>query len=406
MKGKHMYKKLGKALLFLLTLALLLAATASSALAACAVSLTPSDTAASGSSLVMEVTVSGDTVYGAELEVTFDSSAFILTAIDLPYAAGASDLAWQYASTVAQANSSGSFALSTLSRDDFQEGDTVVSLIFAAKEGATGASEFGFALSNVANANYGTEQAATATASVNLYQITFDGNGGTVDGAATGSLSAVQGGVITLPTPARAGYVCRGWSDGASVYAPGDSYTVTANTALTAQWAVNADIVLADFAYAATGCQMLAVKLDDACSGLPALTLNGAAYTFFSTTDRNYLRLVDSAASSGVVYVALIPGTVRAEDVVLGLALDTEARLTAIDRRGDVTSADGSDAQDGTIGTADLGLLTDLLKDPNAYSIGAIGVKARLSCDLNTTDGATNFGSIDDVAAMINAMTN
>jgi len=67
------------------------------------------------------------------------------------------------------------------------------------------------------------------------YTITYDLNGGTLDGK-TGivTVSVEKGATIILPRPTRGGYVFAYWEG--SRYEAGESYTVTGNHTFTAQW--------------------------------------------------------------------------------------------------------------------------------------------------------------------------
>ena len=70
------------------------------------------------------------------------------------------------------------------------------------------------------------------------YSISYDLNGGTLDGK-TGvvTLQIEEGTVITLPKPAREGYSFDYWQG--SRYEAGASYTVTGDHTFTAQWKAN-----------------------------------------------------------------------------------------------------------------------------------------------------------------------
>ena len=65
------------------------------------------------------------------------------------------------------------------------------------------------------------------------WAVNYDANGGT---CGTASNSVKEGDSVTLPTATRDGYTFTGWSDGATTYAAGASYTPTADVTLTAQW--------------------------------------------------------------------------------------------------------------------------------------------------------------------------
>lgn len=69
--------------------------------------------------------------------------------------------------------------------------------------------------------------------------ITFDLNGGLLDGQPTFTVEAEVGDTITIPTsiPVRDGYSFSYWKG--SEYYPGDSYTITGDHTLTAQWEVD-----------------------------------------------------------------------------------------------------------------------------------------------------------------------
>ena len=70
------------------------------------------------------------------------------------------------------------------------------------------------------------------------YTVTYDANGGNC-GQTTGYATSVSA-AVTLPTPARSGYIFAGWytavSGGDRVGGAGESYTPSANTTLYAQW--------------------------------------------------------------------------------------------------------------------------------------------------------------------------
>lgn len=64
------------------------------------------------------------------------------------------------------------------------------------------------------------------------YMLAFDPAGGT----ACAPMSAAAGESVILPTAAKSGHRLIGWTDGGDAYRAGTSYTVNANTTLTAVW--------------------------------------------------------------------------------------------------------------------------------------------------------------------------
>ena len=78
---------------------------------------------------------------------------------------------------------------------------------------------------------------------INIYNITFDENGG----SAVSDLTGVDvGTVITLPTTTKTGYTFTKWKSGETYYDAGASYTVNGNATFTAQWQINTYTVTFD----------------------------------------------------------------------------------------------------------------------------------------------------------------
>ena len=109
------------------------------------------------------------------------------------------------------------------------------------------------------------------------YTATYDANGGDCGqtlGYATSNATAV-----TLPTPTRSGYTFMGWytaaSNGTRVGGAGDSYTLSANITLYAQWGSPCTVT-----YNANGgsCGTTSVKFDGKTLILPEATLNGKTF--------------------------------------------------------------------------------------------------------------------------------
>lgn len=69
------------------------------------------------------------------------------------------------------------------------------------------------------------------------YTVTYEAGGGTGDVPTEGTY--LSGASVTVPNQGdleREGYAFGGWSDGAKVYQPGETFTITADITLTAQW--------------------------------------------------------------------------------------------------------------------------------------------------------------------------
>ena len=85
--------------------------------------------------------------------------------------------------------------------------------------------------------SYGAVSKDFTVTSSPLYTLTLNANGGSAS-----PTSATQS-PFTLPTPTRTGHTCKGWytdsSGGTKVGNPGDSYTITANKTIYAQWTAN-----------------------------------------------------------------------------------------------------------------------------------------------------------------------
>ena len=72
-----------------------------------------------------------------------------------------------------------------------------------------------------------------------VYTVSYDLNGGTTsDDSLYANASVEEGDTVTLPAaPAKDGMVFTGWSDGTTLYQPGETYTLSArDVTFTAQW--------------------------------------------------------------------------------------------------------------------------------------------------------------------------
>ena len=159
---------------------------------------------------------------------------------------------------------------------------------------------------------------------------------------------------------------------------------------LTAQWELDGKVVLTNYRYAGTGYQLL-------LAGKKAegtLCYNG---TPMFTTDNSYYlaALNDDGGDYTVAYVYIVPSSETETTVTAKLSVVTGTN-TAINRGGDV---DGS----GRINSNDWGLVNDMLVGGNSDLPLQLSVEARLRADASTTDGASQFGSIADVNAILEA---
>lgn len=90
---------------------------------------------------------------------------------------------------------------------------------------------------------------------INSYAVTYDGNG-TSTGVPTGSEEVTYHDTVTVSSmePVRSGYVFSGWSDGTTVYSPGETFQMPASdVTLTAQWTPNQHNVIYDGNGASSG---------------------------------------------------------------------------------------------------------------------------------------------------------
>ena len=95
----------------------------------------------------------------------------------------------------------------------------------------------------------------------------------------------VDGETINLPAaPTREGYAFLGWSDGAETYSPGDGYTVTKDTIITALWKEEYNVVYIYNNGAATGHETV---LKGESVTLPTPSKSGYAFLGWTCSDGN-----------------------------------------------------------------------------------------------------------------------
>ena len=95
----------------------------------------------------------------------------------------------------------------------------------------------------------------------------------------------VDGETINLPAaPTRSGYAFLGWSDGAETYSPGDKYTVTEDTIITALWKEEYNVVYIYNNGAATGHETV---LKGESVILPTPSKSGCAFLGWACSDGN-----------------------------------------------------------------------------------------------------------------------
>ena len=95
----------------------------------------------------------------------------------------------------------------------------------------------------------------------------------------------VDGETINLPAaPTREGYAFLGWSDGAETYKPGDEYTVTKDTTITALWKEEYNVVYIYNNGAATGHETV---LKGESVNLPTPSKSGYAFLGWACSDGN-----------------------------------------------------------------------------------------------------------------------
>ena len=95
----------------------------------------------------------------------------------------------------------------------------------------------------------------------------------------------VDGETINLPAaPTREGYAFLGWSDGAETYSPGDEYTVTRDTIITALWKEEYNVVYIYNNGAATGHETV---LKGESVTLPTPSKSGYAFLGWTCSDGN-----------------------------------------------------------------------------------------------------------------------
>ena len=95
----------------------------------------------------------------------------------------------------------------------------------------------------------------------------------------------VDGETINLPAaPTRSGYAFLGWSDGAETYSPGDEYTVTEDTTISALWKEEYNVVYIYNNGAATGHETV---LKGGSVTLPTPSKSGCAFLGWACSDGN-----------------------------------------------------------------------------------------------------------------------
>ena len=114
-----------------------------------------------------------------------------------------------------------------------------------------------------------------------VFAVTVDPNNGQ---AATTTL-VQDGGTYFIPAaPTRSGYAFLGWSDGAETYSPGDEYTVTKDTIITALWKEEYNVVYIYNNGAATGHKTV---LKGESVTLPTPSKSGYAFLGWTCSDGN-----------------------------------------------------------------------------------------------------------------------
>ena len=117
----------------------------------------------------------------------------------------------------------------------------------------------------------------TATWTANTYKITFDANGGEVDGTPIDVVFDTS--VGQLPVPSRVGYTFDGWYDEVgNVYTAETVYTAAKDVLLIAEWTANTYTITLDYNDGVTESTTLKVSYGKAYGQLPTPTRVG--YTF------------------------------------------------------------------------------------------------------------------------------
>ncbi len=114
-----------------------------------------------------------------------------------------------------------------------------------------------------------------------VFAVTVEPNNGQ-----TATTTLVQdGGTYFIPAaPTRSGYAFLGWSDGAETYKPGDEYTVTKDTTITALWKEEYNVVYIYNNGAATGHETV---LKGESVNLPTPSKSGYAFLGWACSDGN-----------------------------------------------------------------------------------------------------------------------
>lgn len=90
----------------------------------------------------------------------------------------------------------------------------------------------------------------TAQWDTNLYSLSLNPNGGTINGSAgIHKITEEYGTGVTLPNPSRAGYTFKGWSStstGSVLHGPGSSITIEKDSTLYAIWTINSYTLTVD----------------------------------------------------------------------------------------------------------------------------------------------------------------
>ena len=152
---------------------------------------------------------------------------------------------------------------------------------------------------------------------INVYTVTYNANGGSVS---TSSAKVEHGKSVTLPTPTRPGYTCRGWStnssDQGASFACGASYSPTSNITLYAVWRKNVSApVVTTSNIAETGKIKVSWNaVDDAVSynvyratkrdGIYTLKKNTASTSYINTSTKvgkSYYYKVQAVAKDGTL---------------------------------------------------------------------------------------------------------
>lgn len=226
-------------------------------------------------------------------------------------------------------------------------------------------------------------------------------------------LTGVQG------TPVRNGYEFVGWQEDPvdansnnpqwvdnKVYTTAETVGLYGDVRLKSVWKVNADVAIADYAYAynngtSDADVLMVVKV--------ASPVTNAAYYYgdnklYTTNSAPYRSLVSVTDENTSVYVYLISkGEVKQENNkwvlkdVTKLTFKMNDSNEAISRNGDVNRS-------SSVTAADWGIVGDMLRDGGKFfSRDFLSVRERLEADV-AMDGnseSNRFGSVDDIASII-----